>query len=497
MKTRGLFLSALMMGAVMAGCSNEEVLEDIHVEKKNGQKESYMAINIVAPDATASRAVDDGGFAVGSAEENDVKNLVLVFFDKNGNFYDAQDRNDFSWNATDSSNPEIEKSSNVVVVFENSEKPASFVALLNTGKSASAYENMTLDQIKAEISDYYITIEGTNYFVMSNSVYKNDKGDVVVAAPISDDMICSSKKAAEQNPAVAYVERIAVKLEASATASTTTTGKEVLLNGEKTVLTPTVTGIKFVYTNPKSYLLKNIYGLNEPFTNWNSPANFRSYWANSYKSSSYNIYSYNEVVAKGAESVVEYANENTTGTDTSTKLLVTATISATTDGTPVDIYKYKGYYYTEQGLKDEIAQILKRKNLTYNLGEEVGDNWAAYITVTHPHNVEQWQGVIGITSDITVSSDVKAEIEKLDKVYWWNDGRCYFYVPVEHFGGLDGVVRNHWYKIAVSSVSGLGTPVADEEDPIDPEKIEDETYYVAAQVKILKWKMVSQSVDLN
>ena len=495
MKTRGLFLSALMMGAVMAGCSNEEVLDDIQVEKKNGQKESYMAINIVAPDATASRAAEDGGFAVGTSEENAVKNLVLVFFDKNGNFYDAQDRNDFSWEADETSNPETEKSSNVVVVFENSEKPASFVALLNTGKSASTYENKSLEQVKAEISDFYTTVEGTNYFVMSNSVYKNDQGDVVVAAPISDDMICSSKAAAEQNPAVAYVERVAVKLEATATATTTTTGKEVILNGEKTILTPTITGIKFVHTNPNSYLLKNIYGLTEPFTNWNSASNFRSYWANSYESGSYYTYSYKDIEANGAESVVEYANENTSAN--STKLLVTATISATTDGSPVDIYKYKGYYYTEQGLKDEIAYILKSKNLKYNLGEEVGDNWASYITVTHPNNVEQWQGVIGITNDITVSSEVETEIAKLDKVYWWNDGKCYFYVPVEHIGGLEGVVRNHWYQIAVNSVSGLGTPVADETDPIEPEKIEDETFYIAAQMKILKWKVVSQSVDLK
>ena len=497
MKTRGLFLSALMMGAVMAGCSNEEVLDDIHVEKKNGQKESYMAINIVAPDATVSRAAEDGGFAVGSSEENAVKNLVLVFFDKNGNFYDAQDRNDFTWNDTDSSNPETEKTSNVVVVFENSEKPASFVALLNTGKSASAYENKSLEQIKAEVSDYYKKIDGTNYFVMSNSVYKNDKGNVVAAAPISDEMICSSKKAAQENPAIAYVERVAVKLEATAKASTTMIGKEVILNGQKTTLTPSITGIKFVHTNPESYLLKNINGLSQPFTNWNSIANFRSYWANSYEPDYYNTYSYKEVVANGAESVVEYANENTSGTLNSTKLLVTASISATANGTPVDIYKYKGYYYTEQGLKDEIGQILKNKNLVYNLGSETGDNWAAYITVTHPEGVENWQGVIGITNDITVTSEVQAEIAKLDKVYWWNDGKCYFYVPVEHLGGLDGVVRNHWYQIAVNSVSGLGTPVADENDPIDPEKIEDETYYVAAQVKILKWKVVSQSVDLK
>ena len=157
MKTRGLFLSALMMGAVMAGCSNEEVLDDIQVEKKNGQKESYMAINIVAPDATSSRAVEDKGFEAGSSDENAVKDLVLVFFDKNGNFYDAQDDNNFSWEAKETTNPDTEKSSNVVVVFEKSEKPASFVALLNTGKSATYYKEIkTLDGLKSEISDYYI-----------------------------------------------------------------------------------------------------------------------------------------------------------------------------------------------------------------------------------------------------------------------------------------------------------------------------------------------------
>ena len=492
---RGLFLSALMMGAVIAGCSNEEVLDDIQVEKKNGRKESYMAINIVAPDAVSSRAVEGDSFKAGSADENAVKNLVLVFFDREGNFYDAQDRNEFTWNPKATDNPETEKCSNVVVVFDKPQKPASFVALLNTGNPASAYIDMTLNDLKKEISNYYTTIDDKNYFVMSNSVYKNSNDDVVVAAPITDDMICSNKDAAEQNPAIAYVERLAVKLQATGTASTTTNGKEVILNGDKTVLTPSITGVKFVHTNPNSYLLKNISGLTEPFKNWNSEVNFRSYWANSYEPKAYKTYSYKDVVANGTENVVEYANENTS--KESTKLLVTATISATTNSSPVDIFKYKGYYYTEQGLKDEIAQILKGKNLKYNLNGVAGDNWASYITVTHPDNVEQWQGVIGITDGIEVTSEVKAEIAKLEKVYWWNDGKCYFYVPVEHLGDLDGVVRNHWYQMAVNSITGLGTPVADENDPIDPQKIQDEAYFIAAQVQILKWKVVSQSVALN
>ena len=189
-------------------------------------------------------------------------------------------------------------------------------------------------------------------------------------------------------------------------------------------------------------------------------------------------------------------NENTSST-TTTKLMVTATIKAETNETPVDIYKYKGYYYTEEGLKQEIASILKGKGLKYTLSETTGEDWASYITVTHPEGVEQWEGAIGVTEDITVTDEVAAEIAKLEKVRWWNDGKCYFFVDVKHESNKPGVVRNHWYDLTINSISGLGTPVADPDEDIVPEKIEDEQYFVAAQVQILKWKMVNQSVALN
>jgi hypothetical protein len=81
------------------------------------------------------------------------------------------------------------------------------------------------------------------------------------------------------------------------------------------------------------------------------------------------------------------------------------------------------------------------------------------------------------------------------------NGMTYYHTDIEHLKTQTtktyGVVRNHIYDININSISGLGTPVADPNEPIVPEKIEEETYYVAAQVQILKWKMVSQSVDLN
>ena len=501
MKTRGLFLSALMMGAVMAGCSNEDVLNDIQSEKKNGQHESYMAINIVSSDATGSRAAGEE-FKSGSEAEQAVNDLVLVFFKADGSFYDAQEK-DFSFTATAAeAETSIESKSDIVVVFEGDQvKPASFVALINTGIDASTFieKETTMADVQDMITDYKSTATvnevETDFFVMSNSVYSD--GSIQVAAPITDEMICSTRDAAEKNPAIAYVERVAAKLEAKASAELTVEGKEVNLDGNNITLIPTITGMKFVHTNPYSYLLKNINGISE---DWSDAANFRSYWANSYVSDNvenytYNTYSYNDAIANGAGVLTEYANENTSST--ATKLMVTATIKAEKDKEPVDIYKYKGYYYTEEGLKKEIASILKGKELKYTLDETEGDNWANYITVTHPEGVEQWEGTIGVTEDITVTDEVAAEIAKLEKVRWWNDGKCYFFVDVEHESNKSGVVRNHWYNLTINSISGLGTPVADPNDDIVPEKLEDEQYFVAAQVQILKWKMVNQEVALN
>lgn len=51
--------------------------------------------------------------------------------------------------------------------------------------------------------------------------------------------------------------------------------------------------------------------------------------------------------------------------------------------------------------------------------------------------------------------------------------------------------------MTVKSVTGLGTPVVDVESPIDPEKPVDAKYSIGAEVNILSWKVVSQTVDLN
>lgn len=91
-------------------------------------------------------------------------------------------------------------------------------------------------------------------------------------------------------------------------------------------------------------------------------------------------------------------------------------------------------------------------------------------------------------------------------------GKAYFNVPLKHIWsnlnstsntfdsdnvilGDYGVVRNHVYDLKIKSISGLGTGIGDINQPIVP-PTEVDKYYISAKLNILKWRLVSQSVDL-
>lgn len=99
----------------------------------------------------------------------------------------------------------------------------------------------------------------------------------------------------------------------------------------------------------------------------------------------------------------------------------------------------------------------------------------------------------------------------------YSEGAAYFNIPVKHFGwyrkantnkdkeemdwtkvrvGDFGIVRNHTYNIEVSAITGLGTGIGGKDNPIVP-PAEENRYYVAYQLNILKWAIVpTQSVNL-
>lgn len=92
-------------------------------------------------------------------------------------------------------------------------------------------------------------------------------------------------------------------------------------------------------------------------------------------------------------------------------------------------------------------------------------------------------------------------------------GESYYIARIKHFGdvltpwssggygsdnlsflGRYGMLRNNWYELTVSSVSGPGYPSVPEVKPNTPDDEDDK--YISVSVKILKWAKRSQSVDL-
>lgn len=95
----------------------------------------------------------------------------------------------------------------------------------------------------------------------------------------------------------------------------------------------------------------------------------------------------------------------------------------------------------------------------------------------------------------------------------YNGGKTVYTIPVQHLLGVDnqytitklgefGVVRNHWYEVAVRSISKLGQGVfnpgnGEDGDIVYPDPDPDpDTYGLVASIKLLSWKVVKQTVDL-
>ena len=98
-------------------------------------------------------------------------------------------------------------------------------------------------------------------------------------------------------------------------------------------------------------------------------------------------------------------------------------------------------------------------------------------------------------------ADVLAAIEA-DKAEIRRDGRAYYYVPIKHIGGNNelaeyGIVRNHFYKITLTGITGLGTPVYYPDKVVVPAVPTYQDTYLAARVQVLQWRVVNQNASLG
>ena len=87
-----------------------------------------------------------------------------------------------------------------------------------------------------------------------------------------------------------------------------------------------------------------------------------------------------------------------------------------------------------------------------------------------------------------------ARVKHFNDLTPWNPGDKTYDGNNANWLGRYGVLRNNWYELSVSSVSGPGYPDVPKVNPTDPDDVNDQ--YINVEVKILSWAKRSQSVDL-
>ena len=87
-----------------------------------------------------------------------------------------------------------------------------------------------------------------------------------------------------------------------------------------------------------------------------------------------------------------------------------------------------------------------------------------------------------------------ARVKHFNELTPWNPGNLTYDGNNANWLGRYGVLRNNWYELSVSSVSGPGYPDIPKVNPTDPDDVNDQ--YINVEVKILDWAKRSQSIEL-
>lgn len=321
------------------------------------------------------------------------------------------------------------------------------------------------------------------------------------------------------------------------------------------------TGWDVTGTADKTYLFKKVASNWNLGWTWNMPALYRSYWAQNPADVTLGYLSYNDISkkvgTKGVENgnstsydghnayCLENAADNNDGTKSTynsadelsnrTQAIIAAvlvTVDENNVATPLSLAEWGGTQYTEDGALTAMlgtvnTQIYTKKvdgedeklvsisedmvKLVSGIEAGVADNsseeskrYLSYLQL----NEETVKGV----TFYKAGGEAYATHDEVNKVLAnknsigarvWSSGQTYYYTDIKHeesaedTKGKYGVVRNHIYDIAITSVAGLGTPVLNPDEEIIPQHPKDDDTYLAAQINILSWRVVKQNVDLE
>ena len=104
------------------------------------------------------------------------------------------------------------------------------------------------------------------------------------------------------------------------------------------------------------------------------------------------------------------------------------------------------------------------------------------------------EAAVGLSTFAGGVSYYVARVKHFNELTPWAPGNDTYAGNNANWLGRYGVLRNNWYELSVSSVSGPGYPDVPKVNPTDPDDVNDQ--YINVEVKILDWAKRSQSIDL-
>lgn len=333
-----------------------------------------------------------------------------------------------------------------------------------------------------------------------------------------------------------YVERAVAKTTVKVGA--TNDSKSLTINGgDFNGATVEFEGWTLNTTNKQTYLVRNVTSWNTwagytmPSTATpnsgnrffgNDDAFYRVYWAidpNYSTAGGSNLSTYastssvtwttidNNSTASGSEHP-EYCLENTTDEAnmletelTGVLFKATFTPNGATSGSNFFMLANKSEIYTQESFLNLVNTILGAGTVTDNKISGTGG------TYTTSPGVAGWLGITEeqattLLTDSRIGGDIK----------FYKDGVSYYYSAfIKHFGddltpftsgsyiaadhlGRYGVVRNNWYELTVTKVTGPGSPEIPEPDG---DKTPDDTEsWIRCAINVLSWAKRSQNVEL-
>ena len=200
-----------------------------------------------------------------------------------------------------------------------------------------------------------------------------------------------------------------------------------------------------------------------------------------------------------------------------------------------DIYKFGGLFYTNDALNNYAAeQILKGKlhwEYTTAEGLKTASVLPDQVKSKIVANVADNSGSVKVEVEALTAPAEGAKLMKegepasvIESANWaktvedilngengfniakkelvcFKNGMCYYQVPIKHNQTAEdvayGTVRNHIYELTLSKIAKIGNPVFNPEEKLVLIPGEEKNYYVSAELKILKWRVVTQDVVIE